>query len=138
MAPRYTSRNLHVQAREAEQAGEADTAADLYKQALKTDPLDDIAYNRLMVYHRRRKEYRKEKQLIEAAIAAHLKQAHTAQADWIRRNKKTARTAKALVKSLGLVDRKGAPKLETEILRKWRKRLTVVRKRLASQSKKAH
>ena len=138
MAIRYTSRNLHVQAKEAEQAGEADTAADLYRRALKADPLDDIAYNRLMVYYRRRKEYKKEQQLIQEAIASHLKQAHTAQTDWLKRNKKTARTAKALVKSLGLVDRKGIPKLETEILRKWRKRLAVVKKRLASAAKRSH
>lgn len=130
MAIRYSSHNLHVKAKEAEQAGESDTAADLYRKALKADPMDDLAYNRLMVYFRRKKDYKKELQLIQAAIKAHLQHAQQNQQQWLKRNKKTARTAKALVKSLGLVDRTGAPRLETRQLNTWRKRMTVVRKRL--------
>lgn len=130
MAVRYSSRNLHVQAKEAEQAGEAGQAIELYQKALKKDPMDDLAYNRLMVNYRRGKQYRKELQIIQAAIAAHLKNAQETQQQWLKRNKKTARTAKALIKSLGLVDPKGLPKLETRQLNTWRRRLAVVRKRL--------
>lgn len=130
MAVKYTSQNLHVRAREAEQAGETDTAEKLYKQALKNDPLDDLAWNRLMVTYRRRKDYKQEQQIIKAAIAAHVQHAQDDQAAWLKRNRKTARTAKALVKSLGLLDRKGMPKLETRQLEAWRKRLTLVNKRI--------
>ena len=130
MAVKYSSRNLHVQAKEAEQAGEASAAAKIYSQALKNDPMDDIAYNRLMVYYRRQKDYKMELKIIQTAIAAHLRHAQETGQQWLKKNKKTARTAKALVKSLGLVDRKGLPKLETRQLATWRKRMTVVRKRM--------
>ncbi|MBO9633099.1 MAG: hypothetical protein J7578_08265, partial [Chitinophagaceae bacterium] len=83
MALRYSSQNLHVQAHEAEQAGERDTAAKIYQRAIRVDPMDDHAYNRLMVYYRRKKEYRKELQIIQTAIGAHLKHAHEEQMDWL-------------------------------------------------------
>jgi hypothetical protein len=83
-----------------------------------------------MVYYRRQKEYRKEIQVINAAIAAHEQHAQDYQHVWLKRNKQTAQVAKALVKSLGLVDRKGKPVLENRQLRLWRKRLAVVKKRL--------
>ncbi len=130
MAVKYSSHNLHVQAKEAEQAGETEEAAKIYSQALKNDPMDDIAYNRLMVYYRRQKDYKMELKIIQAAIAAHLRHAQETGQQWLKKNKKTARTAKALVKSLGLVDRRGLPKLETHQLATWRKRMTVVRKRM--------
>jgi len=130
MAVKYSSHNLHVRARQAEQAGEAEEAVSLYNQALKNDPMDDLAYNRLMVYYRKRKEYRKELKMIQVAIAAHVRHAQDTGNLWLKKNRKTARTAKALVKSLGLLDRKGIPKLETRQIAAWRKRMTVVRKRL--------
>lgn len=130
MAVSYTSRNLHVRARQAEQAGEPEEAARLYTQALKNDPMDDLAYNRLMVYYRRKKDYKAELRIIQSAIASHIRHAQESGQQWLKKNKKTARMAKALVKSLGLVDRKGMPKLETRQLAAWRKRLAVVRKRL--------
>lgn len=130
MAVRYTSRNLHVRAKQAEQAGEPEEAVKLYNQALKNDPTDDLAYNRLMVYYRRKKDYKKELSIIQSAIASHLRHAQETGQQWLKKNKKTARTAKALVKSLGLIDKKGTPKLETRQIAAWRKRLTVVRKRL--------
>lgn len=130
MATRYTSRNLHVRAKEAEKQGDTAEAVKYYYQALKNDPTDQLAYNRLMVYFRRRKEYRKELQVIQAAIASQQRHAMDAQQGWMRRNKKTARTAKALAKSLGLINQKGMPILETRQLATWRKRLNVVRQRL--------
>lgn len=65
------------------------------------------------------------------AIAAYARHAQESQQAWLRRHKKTARLAKALVKSLGLTDRKGIPVIENRQLATWRKRLQVVRKRLA-------
>ena len=133
MATRHTSRNLHVRAKEAEKQGDTAEAVKYYYQALKNDPTDEIAYNRLMVYYRRRKEYKKELQVIQSAIASQQRHAQDFQQGWMRRNKKTARTAKALAKSLGLIDRKGMPVLETRQLDSWRKRLNVVRQRLKKQ-----
>ncbi|AXY74121.1 tetratricopeptide repeat protein [Paraflavitalea soli] len=130
MAVRYSSHNLHVRAKEAEQAGEPAQAVKLYTQALKNDPMDDISYNRLMVHYRRQKDYQKELKIIQAAIAAHLHHAQQTGEQWLKKNKQTARTARALVKSLGLVDRKGMPKLETRQIETWQKRMGIVRKRI--------
>lgn len=130
MAVTFSSHNVHVQAKEAEQAGEIDQAIKLYQQAIKNQPLDDLAYNRLMVNYRKRKDYKKEEETINAAIASHLRSAKESQMTWLNSNKKTARTAKSLAKSLGFLDKKGTPKLETRQLATWRKRLTVVKKRL--------
>jgi tetratricopeptide (TPR) repeat protein len=130
MAVRYSSRNLHVRAKQAEQGGNPDEAVKLYNQALKNNPADELAYNRLMVYYRRKKEYKKELAIIRSAIASQLRHAQESGLQWLKKNRKTARTAKALVKSLGLVDRKGMPKLETRQIAAWRKRLALVLKRL--------
>jgi tetratricopeptide (TPR) repeat protein len=133
MARQHSTRFLLFQARKAERAGELPEAVDLYNQIVKQDPEEDYAYNRLMVYYRRQKEYRKELQVIRSAIAAHEQHAADYQQAWIKRNKTTARVAKALVKSLGLVDRKGKPVLENRQLAVWKKRMTVVRKRLKQE-----
>jgi tetratricopeptide (TPR) repeat protein len=133
MPTRYNSRNLHARAKQAEQEGDMAEAVKYYYQALKKDPADAIAYNRLMVYYRRRKEYRKELQVIQAAIASQQRYALDYQQTWVRRNKKTARTAKALAKSLGLINQKGMPVLETQQLNTWKKRMNIVRKRMKKQ-----
>jgi len=135
MPARFTSRNLHARAKEAAQQGDAEEAVKYYYRALKNDPADAIAYNRLMVYYRRRKEYRKELQVIQAAIASQQRHALEYQQSWVRRNKKTARTAKALAKSLGLINQKGMPVVETLQLNTWRKRMNMVRKRLKNSNK---
>lgn len=129
MALRYSSHNIHVQAKEAEQAGETDAAIKLYLQAIKSNPLDDLAYNRLMVQLRKRKEYKEEIKVIKTAISSHQDEAREQQQQWLKRNKKTARTATALVKSLGMVDRKGLPNVETRQLSAWKKRLALIQKK---------
>jgi predicted Zn-dependent protease len=134
MQIRYSNSYLLAKAKQAEQAGQADEAAQLYTELIKNKPVEAFAYNRLMVYYRRKKEYKKEQQLIKTAIAAYVHQAQESQEAWLKKNKLTARTAKALVKSLGLVDKKGSPIVENSQLTAWRKRLEVVRKRLKTSS----
>lgn len=122
---------LLSKARRAEQLGDIPEAAEIYERIAKQAPMETIVHNRLMVFHRREKNYRKELQVIQRAIAAYARHAQESQEAWLRRHKKTARLGKALVKSLGLTDRKGVPVLENRQVANWRKRLQVVKKRLA-------
>lgn len=41
-----------------------------YEKAIKADPLAEIAYDRLMILHRKEKDYKKELNLIDAGIKA--------------------------------------------------------------------
>ena len=131
MARQHSIPYLLGKARQAEQSGELSEAADLYERITKQAPMEAVAYNRLMVYYRRQKNYKKELQVIRQAIAAYARHAQESHDAWLRRHKRAARLAKALVKSLGLTDRKGIPVIENRQLATWRKRLQVVRKRLA-------
>jgi tetratricopeptide (TPR) repeat protein len=130
MVIKYSNKYLLAKARVAEQEGRPEEAERLYTEAIKNDPLEVTAYHRLMVYYRRQKDYKQEQAIIQAAIAAHQRHAQERHQTWLQQNKQTARTARALVKSLGLVDKKGIPKVENLQLEAWRKRLQLVRKRL--------
>jgi tetratricopeptide (TPR) repeat protein len=123
---------LLSKARRSEEIGGLSEAAEIYERIIKQAPMEAVAHNRLMVLTRREKDYRKELRIIQQAIAAHTRHAQENQQAWLRSHKKTARLAKALVKSLGLTDRKGLPVVENRQLANWRKRLQVVKKRLAA------
>lgn len=126
---RLTKRDLHQLAEEAARVGDEKGAEKLYQQAARKYPMDDHAYRRLMVYYRKRREYGKELEVIQTAIRAHKDHESNIQQQWLRIHKDKARTAKALAKSLGLVDKKGLPKIQDAQVDAWEKRMAFVRKR---------
>lgn len=130
MARKYPTAYLLSKAQATEEEGAGAAAAKLYHQVVKQDPVEARAYNRLMVYYRRQKNYRKEQEVIRQAIAGYQRHAEESQQNWLRTHQRTARLAKALVKSLGLVNRKGLASWESRQVAAWRKRLQVVKKRL--------
>lgn len=115
-------------ARELEQTGELQQAAKAYEQVIKADPVNELAYNRLMIVYRKEKEYKKELAVIKGGIRAFedMYKAATRRAP----DKKIMRLSKALLKATGLANKKGQLLYEPEPIGKWNKRKQLVEKRL--------
>jgi len=117
---------LREKARQAEAEGELDEAAKHYEKILKVYPTDEFVYNRLMIIYRKQKEYKKEAAVIKKGISS-FEQLFSSNKS---ADKKIARLSKALLKSTGLVDKKGRAVYEHEPIGKWRRRLAVVEKKM--------
>ncbi|HTD94963.1 MAG TPA: hypothetical protein VK644_14155 [Chitinophagaceae bacterium] len=112
---------------EWEKAGETDKAINAYEKIIKKNPLQEQAYERLMIIYRKQKEYRKELAIIKAGIAAFNKFYATAMKP--STDKKVISISRALLKSTGLADKKGNPLFQREPIGKWTKRKQMVEKR---------
>lgn len=121
-------------ARKAEQEGETDQAAALYKQVVSTDPLAEDAWQRLMILHRKSKDYAGELKIINLALQAFNTHHREEQQQWLRENRKAARVAKSLAKSLGLMDKKGIVIDDNPVLEKWKHRREWVTARLKKRT----
>jgi len=105
-------------------------AAEQYALILKHNPLHVEAGNRLMMMYRKLKEYKKEAALINKLVAAHEKEIEGNQREWIKNHGELAELSRPLAESLGLLDSKGLPYYENELLKRWKKRKEVVSKKL--------
>lgn len=119
-------KDLIEQARQLESGGLTDDAIGYYRQVLKEDPLNNVAYDRLMVIYRKQKAYRKELAVINEAIKAYEGNIRSMQEQHTKGKRKAVQLSKSLAQSLGLADRKGAPVYEDRILATWRKRKETV------------
>jgi DNA-binding SARP family transcriptional activator len=115
-------------AKEFERKGEIENAVDSYEKVIKKDPLNEYAYDRLMIIHRKNKEYKREKAVIISGIKAFQQFYGTA----LKRpaTKKITTLSNALLKATGLADKKGRPLYEREPLGRWSKRKQVVEKKM--------
>jgi hypothetical protein len=109
----------------------------LYEQQTKKGTVDPFPYDRLMIYYRKRKEFKKELHLINQALQTftdHLKK----QAGTILGSAKSQATIKKLSekinRSAGLVDKKGKPKYVPEPILRWTKRKKTVQEKLKRMS----
>ena len=127
---KISGRQLLTAAREAEQQGETDNALALYKQVVTNDPLAEAAWQRLMILHRKLKDYGGELKIINLALKTFETHARQEQKQWLQQNRKAASVAKSLAKSLGFMDNKGVLKDDNPVLEKWRRRKALVAKRL--------
>jgi tetratricopeptide (TPR) repeat protein len=110
-----------------EEEGELSEAAEAYEKRIKLRPIDEKAYDRLMIVYRKLKEYKKELAIINAGITAFettYNKTHKAP------GKKVASLSQALLKATGLVDKKGESLYQPGPLARWKKRKLVVSKRL--------
>lgn len=118
---------LFTQAKEYEGSGEWKEAAALYEQVIKLHPLEEKAYDRLMIARRKLKEPKKELQIIKSAIdafeALYKKSKKTP-------DKKVIQISRALQKATGLLDKKGESLYRPEPIGRWLKRKAVVEKQL--------
>jgi tetratricopeptide (TPR) repeat protein len=131
-----SNRLLLVSAKEAEALGDNPKAVALYQQAVSNDPLEEHAWQRLMVIHRKEKDYKSELKIINLALKSYETHTKEAQKQWLLKNKKAATLFKSLAKSLGLMDSKGTITNSNPILDKWNRRKEWVMARLKKRTKK--
>jgi tetratricopeptide (TPR) repeat protein len=127
---KISTRQLLTAAREAEGTGNMREALSLYQQIVNNDPLAETAWQRLMILHRKLKDYAGELKIINLALKTFETHARQEQKQWLQQNRKAASVAKSLAKSLGLMDNKGVLKDDNPVLEKWRHRKALVAKRL--------
>jgi tetratricopeptide (TPR) repeat protein len=122
-----TKYHLLERAREAEERDDMEEAAKLYEKVIQKDRVDESAYNRLFIIYRKLKEYQKELDAIDAGIDAFEKYyaSHRPQ-----KSDKVNAISKKLNKAMGLTDKKGNSLYSPEPIGKWKRRKTVVEKKL--------
>lgn len=119
---RESHKSLMEKGHQLEKEGEQDKAIQLYLTAVKKDPLNAAAYNRLMILYRKQKAPRKEMAVINEAIKAYEDNVKAEQSSWLKKNRKAANISRQLVKSLGLTDKKGMPVNQPAQIVTWKKR----------------
>ena len=103
-------------------------AARVYESIIKKHPLNEEAYNRLMIIYRKKRDYKKEKAVIDAGLKA-FREFYRASSR-LPAKKTIVSLSQALLKSTGLADRKGRLVYEREPLGRWMKRLKTVQQKL--------
>ncbi|PWV45806.1 bacterial transcriptional activator domain-containing protein [Chitinophaga sp. S165] len=131
-----SNRLLLVKAKEAESLGDSTKALALYQQVVNNDPLEEMAWQRLMVIYRKQRDYKSELKIINLALKSYEAHNKDAQKQWLLKNKKSATLFKSLAKSLGLMDSKGIITNNDPILDKWNYRKEWVTARLKNRNKK--
>jgi tetratricopeptide (TPR) repeat protein len=119
---------LFERAKEFEKKDRLDEAATLYQNVIKKSPTKEHAYNRLMIIHRKKREYKKEKEILDAGIKA-FEQYYKA-VTRIPAKKSIESLSKGLLKATGLADQKGKLIYEREPLGRWKKRRKIVESKL--------
>ncbi|WP_313514031.1 hypothetical protein [Sphingobacterium sp.] len=136
MAAIKKSKNeLLREARSLELEGRTNDAIKGYGLVVSKDPLNAVAYNRLMILYRKLKDYRKELAIIKKAIGAYEKDIKKDQLTWKKAHNESARLSLSLAKSMGLLNDKGLPIYEEPHILTWRKRLDTVQKKIKTPEK---
>jgi tetratricopeptide (TPR) repeat protein len=138
MADRKKTSNHLVlaEAKAAESNGDNAGAVALYQQAVQNDPLEENAWQRLMVLHRKLKDTAGELKVINLALKAFDTHTKEVQQQWLLKNKKAAPLVKSLAKSLGLMNSKGIMIDNNPVLEKWKHRKELIMARLKKRPKK--
>ena len=112
-------------ARQAESTGDNESAIKEYEKILKSDPLNEFAYDRLMILFRKMKEVKKELNTINSAIKAY-EQFYKSRSSKSRR---IIDISSKLSRAVGLIDKKGQNLYDPEPIAGWKKRKAVLEKR---------
>ncbi|MBC7947286.1 MAG: hypothetical protein H7Y42_05360 [Chitinophagaceae bacterium] len=112
--------------RHHEREGELAEAAQAYEKWIRSNPLDEKVYNRLMMLYRQLKEYKKEYAIIESGIKAF----ETSYTKHKPKGKKIENLSNALLLATGLTDKKGNSLYHPGPLDRWKKRILVVEKKM--------
>ena len=110
-----------------EKEGKLEDAAEGYEHILKEHPLNLRANDRLMIIYRKLKQFDKELQTVEKAIAAFEEKFNTDKKTY---NKRIAALSRSLSKATGLLDKKGNNLYEPGELAKWKRRRDTLLKKL--------
>src|SRR5687767_1150387 len=115
---------LWKKARDLELDKDWEKASLIYEKLIKSNPLEEKAYDRLMIILRKQKEYKKELALINKGIKA-FRDLHESQSK-SQLNRKALQLSKALLKSTGLADEKGVALYQQEPVGRWTRRKKLV------------
>lgn len=116
-------------AKQLEKEGDMEGAIAAYEKIIKKNRVNEYAYDRLMIIHRKNKQYKKEKAIIDAAITA-FQQFYS---DSLRLfpSPRVKTLSKAILKATGLADKSTGKLLyEREPLYRWNKRRELVLKKI--------
>jgi len=120
--------DLLNKAKQLEKQGAAEEATAVYEKIIRNDPFDEYAYNRLMIIHRKNKEYKKEKAVLDAAIKAF--QQLYSESLRVSATPRIKTLSKQILKATGLADKSGNLLYEREPLYRWNKRRELVIKKI--------
>ncbi len=121
--------DLLARAKRLEKQGEMEEATAIYEKIIKKSPVHEYAYNRLMIIHRKSKEYKKEKAVIDAAIKTF--QQFYSNSLKLSPTSKVKTLSKAILKVTGLADKTTGKLLyEREPIYRWNKRKELVIKKI--------
>lgn len=117
-----------AEAKDLERDNELEQAVAEYKKIIRAYPLKEEGYDRLMIAQRKTKNIKDEIATIKKAVktfeerfgkpSRHLKE------------KKVTRLSNALLKSMGLADKKGHPIYEHEPFARWNKRRRLLESKM--------
>jgi tetratricopeptide (TPR) repeat protein len=111
-----------------EEEGETEKAMSLYKQAIKQKPMEELPYNRLMIYYRKERNYEEELKVIKQALDVFTDHYDKLPEKLVGKNKKVEQLSKALLKSVNK-GKKPEP-YYPEPIPKWIKRREMVEKKM--------
>ena len=97
-----------------------------YEEAIKTNPLAEKAYDRLMILYRKEKDHKNELRIINTGIKCFEKFYRSRKTS----SKKIAEISKKLNRSFGFTDKKGNAVYDPEPIAGWKKRKAVVEKKI--------
>jgi len=117
-------------AKDAESDNNIEQAAVLYEQARKADPANEYSYDRLMIIYRKLKKYKEELRVINEGIKFFEDFYRNKSQQLLGKDKKIMELSNALMKRVGLQDKKGKNLYYPEPIAKWRKRKETVEKKL--------
>jgi tetratricopeptide (TPR) repeat protein len=123
-------RELLLEGKEAEENNALEKAASLYERAVKSEPHEEHAYNRLMIIYRKLTWYEEELKTIKKAITAFEELYHKKTKRIIGKNKTVERLSNALAKSLGQKGKKTDTLYYPEPIPRWMRRQKTVEKKL--------
>jgi hypothetical protein len=130
--PGLTEKEMINIASQAEKNNDEERAVELYEQAIKKKPLDEVPHKRLMIIYRKNKNIKEEMKAIDRAIKIWRDHSRSLQDDM-----HVDHPARAKIKRLSLsIEKKlAAQHIEPEPIAGWLKRKQLIQKKMKSRKK---
>ena len=129
-----TIKELLEQGRSYEAEESYDKAIKFYTAVIKKKPMNEMAYNRLMILYRKLKDYQKEIAIIDQAIGLFESESNSGSGNK-HADRKIGKLSLTLGKLTGLIDKKGKSLYDPEPVASWKKRKQLAKKRLKTKKK---
>jgi tetratricopeptide (TPR) repeat protein len=127
----FSVTDLQEKAEDHEREGEIKQAIRDYKMLVKINPLNEKAYNKILMLYRQLSDYENELKTVNAAIKSFEEVYRKKQG---KPRKKIAQLSKTLQKITGLTDKKGDDVYRPAPIARWEKRKNTVIKRLKKKA----